>query len=249
MLAGFVGFVVFILLAVAIAKKPSYLVEIVMAAVFVLAVIWASGNWIAFLSALSLLPLGIVINGSEYKNYSGDANIEHGGFFFDLSEWRWGYVPALRITPIGNVAWLVEKITILIDCAKKDFISALESYGFDDGEKGLAQALYVLANSDDRPFVLTDAAKTMISEALLHYGAYNPANYGYSESTWVVIDDNWEHADSAYLCPCCDFRHDSYGDVLDSTHDAMNLRGKKVFLSGRGLGQAIDQLNLLDDYE
>jgi hypothetical protein len=50
-------------------------------------------------------------------HYSGDVNIEHGGMFYSLANFEFGYVDAVRVTPCSdaggpdNVFW-VEQLTI-----------------------------------------------------------------------------------------------------------------------------------------
>lgn len=49
--------------------------------------------------------------------YSGDVNIENGGYFYSLKNWQFGYVDAVRVTPCSdanaadNCYW-VDMVTI-----------------------------------------------------------------------------------------------------------------------------------------
>lgn len=49
--------------------------------------------------------------------YSGDVNIEHGGYFYDFTGWQWGYVDVTRVQPCSdaggpdNQFW-VESLTV-----------------------------------------------------------------------------------------------------------------------------------------
>lgn len=51
--------------------------------------------------------------------YSGDRNIEYGGYFYSLDGWQWDYVSAVRVTPCSdaggpdNCFW-VERLTVNI---------------------------------------------------------------------------------------------------------------------------------------
>lgn len=35
--------------------------------------------------------------------YNGDINIEHGGYFYNLDNVKWGYVDVVRVTPCSDV--------------------------------------------------------------------------------------------------------------------------------------------------
>jgi len=66
--------------------------------------------------------------------YSGDVSIEHGGYFYCLDSWQWGYVDALRVTPCSdaggpdNCFWL-EEITINIRDSGPELNSVLSVCG------------------------------------------------------------------------------------------------------------------------
>lgn len=38
----------------------------------------------------------------RFWHYSGDANLEHGGFYYCLASWRWDYVDVLRVVPCSD---------------------------------------------------------------------------------------------------------------------------------------------------
>lgn len=52
-------------------------------------------------------------------HYSGDINIEYGGMFYTLKDWKWGYVNVVRVTPCSdaggpdNCFW-VDRLTVNI---------------------------------------------------------------------------------------------------------------------------------------
>lgn len=66
--------------------------------------------------------------------YSGDRSIEHGGMFYCLDTWQWGYVDALRVVPVSdaggpdNVFW-TEELTINIRTGA-DLDSILQTSGW-----------------------------------------------------------------------------------------------------------------------
>jgi hypothetical protein len=52
--------------------------------------------------------------------YFGDRDLLYGGLFLDLSEWKYGYVPAVEITDLGSACgaeglFLIEHKTILVE--------------------------------------------------------------------------------------------------------------------------------------
>jgi hypothetical protein len=91
--------------------------------------------------------------------YSGDRDIQNGGYFYNLDNWKWGYVEAWRVTPFSdagghdNQFWL-EELTVnvdpkLHDSAMRD--SALNSCGWiEDGS-------YEKASVRERRHMLVDA--------------------------------------------------------------------------------------------
>lgn len=66
-------------------------------------------------------------------DFQGDVNLEHGGIFFDLSEWRNGYVTAVEVRDLDSGcgfrgAVLIEERTITIDRPERH-ASALDAIG------------------------------------------------------------------------------------------------------------------------
>lgn len=125
---------------------------------------------------------------ADFENYIGDVNLEYGGTFFDLSDWRYGYVDALRVTDLDSAAGidqtvLVERVTIIVDNHGK-VKSALESYGMDF--------------SDVRKLHDARAQKLMIAEACLSYGYYDPCEDMSGPYAWEIyqrFDDDDEKPD------------------------------------------------------
>lgn len=106
--------------------------------------------------------------------YIGDVNIEYGGTFFDLTEWKHGYVDALRVTDLDSGcgfdgAVLIEKITILVDDEKTNK-QACECCGFKFDDLDLS----------------TDAGKLQLADAVMSFGRYDPANEYYEPQNEVV---------------------------------------------------------------
>lgn len=68
--------------------------------------------------------------------YNGDVSIEHGGFFYALDTWKWGYVDVVRVTPTSdvdgpdNVFW-IEKLVVNIPKGEK-LKDALRTCGWMD---------------------------------------------------------------------------------------------------------------------
>jgi hypothetical protein len=95
--------------------------------------------------------------------YQGDVCLAHGGTYFDVSAWRWGYVPAVRITDLGSGcgfrgAVLIEAITINVgkewSKEKKRTKAALSLYGWT------------------RPQGQGIGRKLSLAEAYMDYGYY-----------------------------------------------------------------------------
>lgn len=98
--------------------------------------------------------------------YNGDANVEHGGAWIDISTWEHGYCSAVRVTDLDSGcgfdgACLIEHIIIL---------------GMDD-PKRIREALRSCGCSA-RGFT-KEAARHMIADALMSYGHFDP-------------DDGWD---------------------------------------------------------
>jgi len=103
----------------------------------------------------------------KYDNYIGDVNLEHGGMFFNLEDWQYGYVSVLEVIDLGSAtgfdgAYLVEHKTVYIDQLDKNK-SALECSGWDK-----------------LPGRTSDSRKMALAEAVCRYGYYDP-------------DDSWDN--------------------------------------------------------
>ena len=99
----------------------------------------------------------------DYEHYIGDVSLEHGGTFYDLSEWKYGYVNALRVTDLDsgcgfNGAVMVERLTIITD--NPDVIkSARECCGFE--------------TPGSLPGRTSADRKLIIADCVMHYGHYD----------------------------------------------------------------------------
>ncbi len=98
--------------------------------------------------------------------YSGDANLEYGGTFIDLSDWRWGYASFVKVTDLASAcgfegAILIEHGTTCgLDDAER-VRRAVKSCGcsargFNVGLKNGAKA--------------KQAIRHMIADAMISYG-------------------------------------------------------------------------------
>lgn len=100
---------------------------------------------------------------TDFKYYQGDVNLEYGGFFANLDNWRWDYVDVLRVTDLDSGcgftgAVMVERLTVLVPDNDDKLNKALSLYGMTkedlpDNEIG---------------------RKMMIVDACLSYGMYDP---------------------------------------------------------------------------
>lgn len=99
-------------------------------------------------------------------HYSGDVNLEHGGVFYDLSNWSHGYASAYRVVPCSdaggpdNEFW-IEELTVNRQFGRKEITQALDCIGMQ-GTKYEA---------------LTRARQAhVLFDALLSYGRYDQMN-------------------------------------------------------------------------
>ena len=115
-------------------------------------------------------------------HYSGDINVEYGGVFYEIENWKdYGYSTAVRITDLDSGcgfsgAILIESITIN---KPDDMSGALSCYGYDAEE----------AEEDIH----------MQIEACLGYGHYDPDIYNTAEALQTEEDgpmvfDGWKAA-------------------------------------------------------
>lgn len=71
--------------------------------------------------------------------YSGDVNIEHGGYFYSLKDWRNGFISVVLVTPCSeasgpdNCFW-VQRLTVNLDPERRQ--SALDCIGVNAEEFG-----------------------------------------------------------------------------------------------------------------
>jgi hypothetical protein len=146
---------------------------------------------------------------TTYTHYPGDLNVEYGGTFFNLEDWEYGYVSALRVTDLSSGcgfdgAVLVEELSIIID--DKEIVErALECCGTSREE---------IEKIDDE-----DYRKLHIAESVLNYGNYDPAN-SYYEPEYLVVQcdpegsckyDGWTaNIKLEEGCSLSDWLHDTY---------------------------------------
>jgi hypothetical protein len=102
--------------------------------------------------------------------YSGDGNLEYGGSFIDLSDWKWGYCNAVRVTDIDSGcgfrgAAMIEHVVICgVDDAKR-IRKAWQSCGYDFNFSYLRRQF----SAAEVKVMLRHA----IAEALLSYGYFD----------------------------------------------------------------------------
>ena len=115
----------------------------------------------------------------DNKNYYGDVNIIHGGYFL-ADDWKDsyknGYVDLTRITDLDsgcgfNNALLIEKLTVLID--DEDVLkSALDCCGYTKKDLGHGNS---------------NMHKILTIESIMNYGHYDPYSDYYNPSTAVLL--------------------------------------------------------------
>lgn len=111
-------------------------------------------------------------------NYIGDVNPEYGGTFYDVSEWKWGYVSAVRITDLDSGcgfrgAVLIEHVVVHGWNDKTKVQNALRCCGearIPKDCKGLDRKLY-------------------IADCLMSYGYcdYDDGWNNYVSPSWEVV--------------------------------------------------------------
>jgi len=114
----------------------------------------------------------------EYKNYSGDVNLEYGGLFVNLDDWKYEYSNCLRVTDLDSGcgfdgAVMVEHITV---------------FGWDDKTQvENAKACY---GWDKIPGNTSDSRKLAIIESMQAYGYYDTVNDFMGEHRWIIQTDS-----------------------------------------------------------
>ena len=66
--------------------------------------------------------------------YQGDVNLQHGGTFYDFSDWQYGYVSAVEVTNLDSAAGftgavLIEPMSIVIERSAEQLAQALSLIG------------------------------------------------------------------------------------------------------------------------
>ena len=111
--------------------------------------------------------------------YSGDINLEYGGFFYNMENWEEnGYADAVRVTDLDSACGftggvLIERVTVLRPDTPEEMKSCLETCGWEN-EK---------------------ITREMEIEACLSYGKYDPAFDMFSPTNETVTTDpdSWEY--------------------------------------------------------
>ena len=123
---------------------------------------------------------------NDFKHYIGDCNLEYGGLFVNLEDFRDGYAECLRITDLDsacgfNNTVMVERITVLFDTAER-VKDALACCGltFEDLRK-----------------MPIESRKMAIVDACASYGHYDlVSDYG-GDHRWIVKTwDAWDKSTS-----------------------------------------------------
>lgn len=97
--------------------------------------------------------------------YQGDINIEHGGYFANLSTWSWGYVDVIRVTPCSdadgpdNEFW-IEVVNVNLPGTKAAI-------------KGILFNTFGQAAVDEYRASKPRVRKAMLVDACLSYGKYD----------------------------------------------------------------------------
>jgi hypothetical protein len=149
----------------------------------------------------------------DYKHYIGDVNLEYGGMFINLDDWKYGYSEVLRITDLDsgagfNGAVMVERLTTITD-NPKEIWNAKKSYGWDKP--------YSLPGrtSEDRKLALV--------EAITSYGYYDPDdgwdNYHRGYSLIIQCDPDDDYAPMEYDGWKADVRLSEDQDLLEYLED------------------------------
>ncbi len=118
---------------------------------------------------------------SDFKNYLGDVNLEHGGLFVNLDDWKYGYADCLRITDLDsgagfNGAVLVERIIAITD-NPQEITSALTCCGWKDSNQKL-------------PTQSGRIRRLIIVDSIVQYGYYELLQDFNGPNTWIIQTDS-----------------------------------------------------------
>lgn len=103
--------------------------------------------------------------------YTGDVDLRYGGAYFDLSEWRWGYVNAVTVTDLDSATgatgcYLIQRRSIPVGAGwskdKDNMRRILRHYGVEPLAILRARGL--------------KNQRLLIAEAALAYGYSDPAD-------------------------------------------------------------------------
>lgn len=127
---------------------------------------------------------------TDFKNYMGDINLEYGGYFYDLSEWKYDYVPVLRVEDLDsacgfNGAAMVERLTVILPRDKHELESVLSVCGWED-----QVSEYWHSREDRLKKNLSHSQKVMLVDACLSYGLYDP-----DQGSYYSVDPRYPQGD------------------------------------------------------
>jgi hypothetical protein len=138
---------------------------------------------------------------ADYRYYVGDVNLEYGGFFVNLDNWRYCYADVLRVTDLDSGcgftgAVLVERLTV---------------FGWDDREK-VKNALRC-CGWDRIPGTAAESRKLALVDALLSYGYYDPDSY--SPRLVIQTDSDADYAPMTFDGWTAEVRLSEAEDLLE----------------------------------
>jgi hypothetical protein len=100
---------------------------------------------------------------SDYDNYSGDINLEYGGYFYNLDNWEDDYVEVLRVTDLDSGAGVTSTVMI------EHLVALIPS----DVDK-INEVLSVIGTSlEEMPDRDSLEYKLILLDAILAYGYYD----------------------------------------------------------------------------
>jgi len=121
---------------------------------------------------------------SQFKDYTGDVNLEYGGLFLSLTGWEYGYATFLEVIDLDSACGidnccLVQAGTIMVD-DQEIVTQALHCCGWTDAD----------LPKDEH------GRKLMIAEACHSYGHYDNDEYFQNLLIWQPFDDDEPQPDA-----------------------------------------------------
>lgn len=135
-------------------------------------------------------------------HYIGDCNVEYGGMFFDVSNWRSGYVDVLRITDLSGAVGatgmvLLEKLTTYPGEFETHWTQSddcVEVYKFDRDKVDSALQCCGWLEPEVRVLELDDKWKTICEDANWIYTDYQGRirlAHNVPEATRKILDEEF----------------------------------------------------------